>query len=496
MTTHTVVRLVAAGGVVVLGLLIALIVSVQDEPAGAYHCDPWEPWCYHYPTATPTPVPPTATNTPTPKPPTPTPTPRPRASLSVYPTAVNVNQSFSARAYGAVPSSLLLKLRLTGPLTSRPCDTSQSSAALSERGATAPFKVTLRGCSPGTGTVKLLTYSTNVVLASRTVIVSGPTPTPTDTPVPTPTDTPVPTPTDTPVPTPTDTPVPTPTDTPVPTPTDTPVPTPTDTPVPTPTDTPVPTPRPANTATPTNTPRPHTATPTNTPRPHTATPTNTPRPHTATPTNTPRPHTATPTNTPRPHTATPTNTPRPHTATPTPTATPLPAPGYLSSKQATRSDCDRCAYGHIKLDWPAVEGADRYEVLEERDRFPVNEWVVLRSTQVTFDDDMTGAIVRKLRNGTTYKHKVRAIVDGRDGALSPAASTTLPDLPKPIWGKQSDRVAVFRNGSMSRARLRPEPAEIVPTAMEYAKDVWNAHLGTVGADICQGHIRDCRQRVS
>ena len=240
MTTHTVVRLVAAGVVVVLGLLIALIVSVPDEPAGAYHCDPWEPWCYHYPTATPTPVPPTATNTPMPKPPTPTPTPRPRASLSVYPTVVNVNQSFSARAYGAVPSSLLLKLRLTGPLTSRPCDTSQSAAASSGGGATAPFTVTLRGCSPGTGTVKLLTYSTNVVLASRTVMVSGPTPTPTDTPVPTPTDTPVPAPTDTPVPTPTDTPVPTPTDTPVPTPTDTPVPTPTDTPVPTPTDTPVP----------------------------------------------------------------------------------------------------------------------------------------------------------------------------------------------------------------------------------------------------------------
>ena len=41
MTTHTVVRLVAAGVVVVLGLLIALIVSVPDEPAGAYHCDPW-----------------------------------------------------------------------------------------------------------------------------------------------------------------------------------------------------------------------------------------------------------------------------------------------------------------------------------------------------------------------------------------------------------------------------------------------------------------------
>ena len=116
-----------------------------------------------------------------------------------------------------------------------------------------------------------------------------------------------------------------------------PTPTPTNTPVPptatnTPTNTPVP---PTATNTPTNTPVPPTATstPTNTPVPPTATntPTNTPVPPTATntPTNTPVPPTATntPTNTPVPPTATntPTNTPVPPTATNTPTNTPCPA---------------------------------------------------------------------------------------------------------------------------------------------------------------------------
>lgn len=90
------------------------------------------------------------------------------------------------------------------------------------------------------------------------ILVTGPTPTPTQTP----TDTPTPTATDTPTPTdtPTDTLTPTPTDTPTPTETPTPTPTdtltPTDTPTPTQTDTPSPTA--TLTPTPTNTP---TATP-------------------------------------------------------------------------------------------------------------------------------------------------------------------------------------------------------------------------------------------
>ena len=178
----------------------------------------WDEDIYQWvcPTATPTNTPvPTPTPTPSPTPTyTPTPTPTPSAILYASPSTILVGSTSLVIADDIEPSNLPVRWDTSGTVAES-C-TGASGVGPSDEEWRHNIRVT--GCSEGTGTVILETYS-DYAVASITITVVTPTPTPTDTPVPTPIP---PTPTPTPMPTGTSVPTasPTPTATPLATPGD------------------------------------------------------------------------------------------------------------------------------------------------------------------------------------------------------------------------------------------------------------------------------------
>ena len=313
------VALLAAAGVILIGLVILGIIGMQPGGFLAALAASATPTATATATPTDTAVP-TDTSTPT-STLTPTDEPSPTSTATATPTLTLMPTRTPSTPVAEALRDIAVRL---GPSVGYPqVDTLALGDRLNITGVSVDglwYQVILPD-----GTRGWIVSSDALVQASgdlaRLAIAQPPTLTPTHTPTATATATDTPTPTETPTPTSTATDTPTPTETPTPTSTATDTPTPTETPTDTPTATDTPTDTPTATSTATETP---TLTPTSTP---TDTPTRTPWP-TSTPTDTLTPTatdtataTATATST-ATDTATPTATP---TATATATATSTPS---------------------------------------------------------------------------------------------------------------------------------------------------------------------------